>query len=108
MRCNADWKQFQSMEETKDSFLEYIKKLNSKNNKIQLENMHKGVPGWLSQLSIRLLILAQVLISWFVISSPESGSEPDRQSLLGVLSLPLSLPLPCSLTHSLSLSLKNK
>ena len=30
--------------------------------------------GWLSRLSVRLLISAQVMISWFVSSSPTSGS----------------------------------
>ena len=33
-----------------------------------------GVPGWLSRLSVGLLISAQVMISWFVSLSPESGS----------------------------------
>ena len=57
-----------------------------------------GATGWLSQLSVQLLISAQVMILWFVSSSPASGSSPTAQSLLGILSLPLSLPLPCLLS----------
>ena len=53
-----------------------------------------GVPGWLSRLSIRLLILAQVMISRFGSSSPTSASVLVVQSLLGILSLPLCLS-PC-------------
>ena len=34
----------------------------------------KGVPGWLSWLSVRPLILAQVMISWFMGLSPALGS----------------------------------
>ena len=58
--------------------------------------MKKGqvVPGWLSQFSIWLLILVQVMISWFLRSSPKSGSMLTAWSLLRILSLPLSLPLP--------------
>ena len=33
-----------------------------------------GAPGWPRQLSIRLLILAQVMMSWVVRSSPVLGS----------------------------------
>ena len=56
-----------------------------------------GVPGWLSQLSIRLLISAQVMISRFVGSSPTLGSALTVWSPLGTLSLSLSLCLasPC-------------
>ena len=69
-----------------------------------------GAPGQLSQLSIRLLISAQAIISRFVGSSPESGSALAAWSLLGILSLslPLSLPLLCSHALSLSLSLSQK
>ena len=57
-----------------------------------------GAPGWLSRLGVRLLVSAQVTISWFVGSSPASGSSLTVRSLLGTLSL--SLPLPCSLALS--------
>ena len=64
-----------------------------------------GALGWLSQLNIWLLTLAQVMISWFMSSSPTSGSSLTAQSLLGILSLPLSVPLPLLvLTLSLFLS----
>ena len=64
----------------------------------KLKNERKaGVPGWLSRLSIRLLILVQVMISWFVGSCPTLGSALTVWSLLGILCLPLSLPLLCSL-----------
>ena len=33
-----------------------------------------GAPGWLSWLSIQLLISARVMVSWFMGSRPESGS----------------------------------
>ena len=44
-----------------------------------------GAPGWLSQLTSRLLISAQVMISWLVGSSPELGPALTSQSLLGIL-----------------------
>ena len=47
-----------------------------------------------AQLSIWLLISAQVMISRFVRLSPTSGSALTVWSLLGILSLPLSLPSP--------------
>ena len=40
------------------------------------------------------LSLAQVVISRFVSLRPVSGSKSTACSLLGMLSLPLSLPLP--------------
>ena len=55
-----------------------------------------GVPGWLSGLSVQLLIFVQVMILWFVNSSPmfqlcADSVEPAWDSL----SLPLSaLPNP--------------
>ena len=65
-----------------------------------------GAPGWLSQLSILLLILAQVVISQRVGSNPALDSVLTVQSLLGILSLSpslsLSLPFPCPLSLSLS------
>ena len=63
-----------------------------------------AVTGWLSLLSFCLLILAQVMISWFMGSSSALGSVLTAQSLLGILSLPLSLPLTHSCEHALSLS----
>ena len=53
-----------------------------------------GVPGWPSQFSVRLLISAQVMISQFVIWRPKLGSTLTVQSLLRILSLPLSLFAP--------------
>ena len=62
-----------------------------------------GCPGWLCQLSIQLSVSAQVVISQLVGSSPTRGSVLPVRSLLGILSLPLSL---CSsLVHTRSLSL---
>ena len=49
------------------------------------------VPGWLSQLSVGLLVSARVMVSWFVSSSPTLGSMLTVWSLLGTLSFPLSL-----------------
>ena len=61
---------------------------------------YKGYLGRLSWLSYHLLILAQVMISGLVSSSPTSGSTLTVRSLLGIL----FLPLLCSLSLSLSLS----
>ena len=58
-----------------------------------------GVPGWLSLLSIGLLIWAQVMISWFSSLSPTSGSMLTAHSLLGILSLPLSAHLQLVLSQ---------
>ena len=51
---------------------------------------NRGV--WVAQL-VKLLTSAQVMISRFMSSSPESGSVLTVQSLLGILSLSLSLSL---------------
>ena len=69
-----------------------------------LEKANTWVSGWLSQLGIQLLILAQVLISQFMRSSPMWGSARTVWNLLGILSLPLSLcPFhPCSLSLKIS------
>ena len=63
-----------------------------------------GAPGWLSQLSVQLLISTQVMISQFVRSSPGSSSVLTTWSLLGILFLSFSLcPSPfCALSLSLS------
>ena len=63
----------------------------------------KGTPGWLSRLSGRLLVSAQVMISRFLSLSPTSGSALTMWSLLGILSLPLSAPLPLALSVSLEM-----
>ena len=60
--------------------------------------MHARVPGCLSRLSVRLFISAQVMISWFVSSSPAPGSVLTVQSLLGILSLFLCLSPACCLS----------
>ena len=71
-----------------------------------LRNKYKlRAPGWLSQLSIWLLISVQVMISQFMRSSPESGSTLTELSLLEILSLSLSLslslcPSPASLSQN--------
>ena len=54
---------------------------------------------WVAQLSIRLLISAQVIISWFVRSSPHRALGLKVWSLSGIL---LSLELEHTLSHSLS------
>ena len=76
--------------------------------KEDLRNETYGAPAWLSWSSIWLLISAQVMIWWFVRSSPTSGSVLTVQSLLGILPLPLSAPLllVCTRAHTHSLSLK--
>ena len=64
------------------------------------EQCGRGVPGWLSWLSIRLLVSAQVVISLFVGSSPVSGSALTIWNLLGILSLSISLSVSLSLSLS--------
>ena len=56
---------------------------------------------------VKYLTLAQVMISWFVGSSPVSGSVLTAQSLDPALDS-VSLSLCSSPTHAQSLSLKNK
>ena len=63
-----------------------------------------GAPWWLSGLSVQLLVSAQVTTPRFMSSSPAWGPALTVWSLLGILCLPLSLPLP----RSLSLSKINK
>ena len=46
-----------------------------------------GMPGWVSRLSHRLLISAQVMISECVGLSPTSGSALIARNLLGILCL---------------------
>ena len=43
-----------------------------------------GAPGWLSRLSVPLLVSAQVMISQFVSSSPASGPMLTARSLLRI------------------------
>ena len=65
-----------------------------------------GTPGWLSQLSVRPLISAQVMISGLLDGAP-CRTPHSVQSVLGILSLLLSLYTP-SRFLSLSLSQINK
>ena len=53
-----------------------------------------GVDGWLSGLGVQLLISAQDRISQLVRLSPVLVSALTAGSLLDILSLRLSLPLP--------------
>ena len=66
-----------------------------------MEEGDDGAPGWLSWLSIQLLVLAQVMISQFMGLSPASGSVLTyRASLEFSLSLSLSAPPPLALSLS--------
>ena len=47
---------------------------------MELKNMILRAPGWLGWLSVRLLILAQVMSQRVVGSSPESGSLLGMES----------------------------
>ena len=69
-----------------------------------------GMPRWFSWLRIRLLISVQVMILWFMRSSPVSGSVLTMQGLPGILALPLSLLHPhlCMNAYMLSFSQINK
>ena len=59
------------------------------------------------RLSVRLLTSAQIRISRFGGLSPASGSALVARSLLRILSLPFSLPLPCSLALKMNKPKKN-
>ena len=72
----------------------------------QCERGHGGAPGWLSRLSVQLLVLAQVMILRFVSSRPTWGCVLIAWSLLVILSPSLSAPPLLKL--SLSLSKRNK
>ena len=68
-----------------------------------IEYGHYGAPGWLSWLSVQLLVSAQVMISCFVGSSPRVRLCVDRagpawDSLSPSLSA--SLPFPVSFKNS--------
>ena len=68
---------------------------------IKVSNQHIG-GAWEAQ-SVECLTLAQVMISWFVSSSPELGSVLTAQSLEPASdSVPPSLSAPPR-SHSLSL-----
>ena len=58
---------------------------------VPLQHPHFRAPGWLSRLGVWLLVLTQVTILRFVSSRPAPGSVLTAQSLLGILSLSLSL-----------------
>ena len=70
-----------------------------------MRTMKTGAPGWLGRLSVRPSVSAQVVFSRFLSSSPASGSV---RGLLALLSLPLSLLLPCSLSFSLKINKLSK
>ena len=77
------------------------------------ENMFKRIKNeksrgaWVAQsVKCLLLDLGQVMKSWFVSSSPMSGSVLTVWSLLGIRSLP-SLSAPPLFSLSLAFSLKN-
>ena len=75
--------------------------MESKEKSVKKEKL--GAPGWLSWLSIRLFVLAQVIISLFMSSSPTLSSELTVWSRIGILSPSLYAPTPL---RALSLSLK--
>ena len=60
---------------------------------MQFKTTMRGLRGWLSWLSVQLLISAQVMI-------PESWDQVPELNLLEILSLSPSAPLPYS--HSFS------
>lgn len=64
-------------------------------------NNTPGTPGWLSRLSIPLLVSAQVMILWFVIGPTTISALPG--ACLG-FSLSLSAPPPCTCLLSLKIN----
>ena len=61
-----------------------------KSDRKTLVGAGRGAPGWLSWLSVLLLVSAQVTISWFVGSSPALGSALSMEPAWDSLS-----PFPC-------------
>ena len=81
--------------------------MSKRNNKI-LKEMEENRGAWLAQ-SVKCPTSAQVMISWFVGSSPTSGSVLTAQGLeLASDSVSPSLSAPPQLVLCLSLSVKNK
>ena len=80
---------------------------NSLASSSKVKYIEKNIQGtWVAQ-SVQCLTSAQVVVSWFVGSSPASGSVLMVQSLLGILSL--SPPLSAlSCVRALSLSITSK
>ena len=70
-----------------------------------IEKITKGVPGWLSRLSIQLWLRSWSHGPW--VGAPRRALcwQLGAWSLLQILCFPLSLTLPCLHMHSLSLSL---
>ena len=67
-----------------------------------ISKMNPSWGTWVAQLvSVQLLISAQVMISWFMGSSPVSSSVLTAQSLLGILSTSVSASPLLSLSLSL-------
>ena len=67
-----------------------------------------GAPGWLSRLSIRILISAQAVISWLWDRAPHQALH-WAWSLLGILSpSPSAPPSVCSCVCASALSLNKK
>ena len=59
-----------------------------------------GAPEWLSQLSIHLSVLAQVMISWFQDFKPHTGLWADgTEPAWNSLSPSLSTPPPTQAVH---------
>ena len=69
--------------------------MNSHSEQIPIRKIKGGAPGWSSQFSIQLSILAQVMISQLVKLNQQLG-PCCQQSLLGILSLSPSALLSLS------------
>ena len=69
---------------------------------LSFENLKLGAPGWLSWLSVQLLVSAHIMISQFGSSSPTLGFALIARNLLEILSLFLSLCLSPACSLSLS------
>ena len=67
------------------------------------KNQRGGAPGWLRRLSVRLHLRSRSRSSWVRAFRRALGWQLGAWSLLRILCLPVSLPLPC--LHALSLSL---
>ena len=68
----------------------------------KFKNTAQRAPCWLSRLSVRLLISAELMISRFVSSSPRVRLADVSTGLLWILCPPLSLPVFSSCFLSLS------
>ena len=77
-------------------------------SRVYIEKKWMGAPGWLGRRSVRLRLRSRSRGWWVRAPRRALCWQLGACSLLGILCLPLFLPLPCSCSVSLCLSITNK